>query len=429
MVITDHGKNDGSNSIPRGWQLKSFGDLFEFSGGFSASRDQLSEFGHCYLHYGDIHGSNKSWIDTNIDLQDIPKLNIPLKRISPASLLKDGDVVFVDASEDDEGTSKHIVVSNKSDIPFISGLHTIVAKSKTNELTHEYRRYCFQSDSIKQQFLFYAVGTKVSGISKSNIRNILIAVPPIDEQHQISRVLIDIDALLARLDITIMKKRDMKQAAMQHLLIGKTRLPGFTEKWQTACLGDLSTMGSGGTPLSSVSAYYDGDIPWVSISDMTNTGKVISTTSKNLTKEGLKNSAAQIFPPGTVLYAMYASLGECSIAGESLCTSQAILGIQVNNALNNEFLYYWLISLKNVVKTIGQQGTQSNLNKGMVQGFRINLPPLDEQKAIAKVLSDMDDELLKLEDRRNKTKQLKQAMMQKLLTGKTRLIDEELNNA
>ena len=90
--------------------------------------------------------------------------NIPLTRVSPCSLLADGDVVFVDASEDDEGTSKHVVVINKERVPFISGLHTIVAKSKTGELTHEYRRYCFHTLAIRRQFLFYAVGTKVAGI-------------------------------------------------------------------------------------------------------------------------------------------------------------------------------------------------------------------------------------------------------------------------
>jgi len=95
-------------------------------------------------------------------------LNIPLKRISPVSLLDDGDVVFVDASEDDEGASKHVVIINKGKIPFIAGLHTIVVKSKTDDLDHNYRRYCFQTREIKRQFYYYAVGTKVTGISKTN---------------------------------------------------------------------------------------------------------------------------------------------------------------------------------------------------------------------------------------------------------------------
>jgi type I restriction enzyme S subunit len=206
------------------WEVKMFGELFDFSGGYSASRDQLFTEGHCYLHYGDIHGSSKTFVDTRVDYQDIPKLEIPLKQISCKSLLKDGDVVFVDASEDDEGTSRHVVVVNKDNVPFISGLHTIVAKSKTDELAHEYRRYCFQTPAIRQQFLFYAVGTKVSGISKTNIAKLTLPVPKVAEQAAIAAVLTDVDAELAALEQRLAKTRALKQGMMQELLTGKTRL-------------------------------------------------------------------------------------------------------------------------------------------------------------------------------------------------------------
>jgi type I restriction enzyme S subunit len=206
------------------WEVKRLGDLFNFSGGYSASRDQLSAEGHCYLHYGDIHGSTKTCIDADTDFQDIPKLDIPLKRVSSGSLLDDGDVVFVDASEDDAGTSKHVVVVNKDKKPFISGLHTIVAKSKTDELAHEYRRYCFQTPAIRQQFLFYSVGTKVSGISKSNIPKLTLSFPSVPEQTAIAEVLTDMDGELAVLEQRREKTRALKQAMMQELLTGRTRL-------------------------------------------------------------------------------------------------------------------------------------------------------------------------------------------------------------
>ncbi|MFZ6690852.1 restriction endonuclease subunit S [Undibacterium sp. SXout20W] len=206
------------------WKLKSFGDLFDFSGGYSASRDQLSDEGHCYLHYGDIHGSSKTSVNTKRDFLDIPKLDISLKRISESSLLKHGDVVFVDASEDDAGTSKHLVIENEGDVPFISGLHTIVAKSKTNDLADTYKHYCFQTPAIRQQFMFYAVGTKVSGISKTNIAKLTLPIPSIPEQIAIAAVLSNMDVELAALEARRYKTRDIKQAMMQELLTGKTRL-------------------------------------------------------------------------------------------------------------------------------------------------------------------------------------------------------------
>jgi type I restriction enzyme S subunit len=113
---------------------------------------------------------------------------------------------------------------NKDNVPFISGLHTIVAKSKTDELVHEYRRYCFQTAAIRQQFLFYAVGTKVSGISKTNIQKLTLPVPSVPEQIAISTVLSDMDAELAALEQRLSKTRALKQGMMQELLTGKTRL-------------------------------------------------------------------------------------------------------------------------------------------------------------------------------------------------------------
>ena len=206
------------------WEVKTFADLFTFSGGYSASRDQLSTEGYCYLHYGDIHGATKTSVDTHADYQNIPKLKVSLKRVSPNSLLKDGDVVFVDASEDDDGTSRHVVVVNKQNVPFISGLHTIVAKSKTEELVYEYRQHCFKTPAIRQQFLFYAVGTKVSGISKTNIAKLTLPIPSVPEQTAIAAILSDMDTELAALESRLAKARQIKQGMMQELLTGRIRL-------------------------------------------------------------------------------------------------------------------------------------------------------------------------------------------------------------
>lgn len=142
---------------------------------------------------------------------------------------------------------------------------------------------------------------------------------------------------------------------------------------------------------------------------MTKRGALITATDRNLTEKGLLNSAAKIFPAGTVLYAIYASIGECSIAGIDLCSSQAILGIRPKKDLRNRYLYYFLTSKKEEVKKLGQQGTQANLNKGIVQDFKLPIPPLPEQTAIAEVLSEQDEELAALEARLAKTRALKQA--------------------
>jgi len=207
------------------WDVKTMDELFNFSGGFSASREQLSKDGYCYLHYGDIHGANKTFINVDREYISIPKLDIPLNKITKDKMLEHGDAVFVDASEDDEGTSKHIIVCNPKNIPYISGLHTIVSKSKDKTLSNEYKQFCFCSRDVKKQFKFYAVGTKVSGISRSNIAKIVITLPPsIKEQTAIAKILSDMDEEIEILTTKLNKYKAIKQGMMQELLTGKRRL-------------------------------------------------------------------------------------------------------------------------------------------------------------------------------------------------------------
>ncbi len=297
------------------------------------------------------------------------------------------------------------------------------ARLAPNErLTGGYLLWAMRNPGSLAQAATEAKGTTFREITLADLRKVRILVPARAEQEAIAEALSDADALIGSLEQLVTKKRQVKQGAMQELLTGKKRLAGFNGQWEVNQLGNLADMGSGGTPPSSVAGYYDGDIPWVAISDMTKAGKLILSTDRNLSQEGLIHSAAQLFPTGTVLYAMYASLGECSIAGVPLCTSQAILGIRPNKRIDGEFLFYRLTSLKTTVKSIGQQGAQANLNKGMVQAFQFALPPVPEQTAIAAVLSDMDAEIAELEAQLAKTRALKQGMMQQLLAGKIRLV-------
>ena len=262
-------------------------------------------------------------------------------------------------------------------------------------------------------------------ITMGTLTEMQLAIPQSKpEQSAIATALSDTDSLIAKLEKLIEKKKNIKQGAMQELLTGKRRLHGFSGKWETKKLRDIAEMNSGGTPSTSVPEYYGGNIPWVSITDMTNVRKYLFTTERSLTDKGFANSATKMFPKGTVLYAMYASIGECCIATTAVCTSQAILGIRPKKGLDNHYLYFHLTYKKEEVKTMGQQGTQSNLNAGMVKDFEILLPEINEQTAISTVLSDMDTEIEKLESQLTKYQNLKQGMMQVLLTGKIRLLSK-----
>ena len=267
-------------------------------------------------------------------------------------------------------------------------------------------------------------------VQKKDIDNQFVLTPPVAEQKKIAQILSTWDKAISVTEKLLANSQQQKKALMQQLVTGKKRLLDengvrFSGEWKRVKLGAIADMNSGGTPKSTVEEYYGGNIPWVSISDMTSNGKWIATTEKYLTELGLNSSSARIYPKNSVLYAMYASIGECSIAAVNLTSSQAILGIRPKDCLNYEFLYFYLTSLKEKIKLQGQQGTQSNLNAGMVKEFELDLPSIREQQKIAAVLSAADAEISTLEKKLACLRDEKKALMQQLLTGKRRVkVDE-----
>ncbi|MFN5118616.1 MAG: restriction endonuclease subunit S [Cyanobacteriota bacterium] len=279
----------------------------------------------------------------------------------------------------------------------------------------------FLLQAMKPELERIAIGNTIKTIGLPYFKSLRVPLPSVVEQQSIASALLDVDQLTRELAACIAKKRNIKQAAMQELLTGKRRLPGFQGEWAEVSLGSVAAMNSGGTPPTGRDDFYGGGIQWVSISDMTSSGRFISETERTLSDLGLANCAAKRFPAGTILYAIYASLGECSMAAREVTTSQAILGIRPGPSLVGEYLYYWLESIRGAVKLMGQQGTQSNLNKKIVQGFSLGLPSKPEQAAIAKALGEIDQDIDALKDKAEKTRAMKVGMMQQLLTGKIRL--------
>lgn len=404
-------ENSEIGPLPSDWQVLPLGTLARAIQ-YGSSAPSRATGTVPVLRMGNLQDGKLDWSDLvfTSDAAEIRKYE-----------LSDGDVLFNRTNTIDLVGKTSIYRGERKAI--FAG-YLIRVLPAPDKLDARYLNYVMNAEAARRhsaKVLSVAVGQ--ANINGQKLRTYPIPLPPtLTEQRAIATALSDFDDLLEGLDRLIAKKRDLKQSAMQQLLAGRTRLPGFSGKWQEARLGEVAQMGSGGTPPSSVAAYYGGGIPWVSISDMTSAGKFIRSTENTLTRLGLANSAARMFPEGTVLYAMYASLGECSIAQLPVCTSQAILGIRPTDRLHAEFLYYVLTSLKSAARTLGQQGTQANLNKGIVQGFRLRLPEPAEQAAIAEVLSDMDAEIAALGARRDTTRALKQAMMQELLTGRTRLV-------
>ena len=262
--------------------------------------------------------------------------------------------------------------------------------------------------------------TSVAAIYTRDLLNFKFPVSDKIEQCAIATALSDVDALITSLDKLIAKKRDIKQAAMQELLTGKRRLPGFSEDWKLKRLRDLILdIADGGTPSTSRTNYFGGRINWIVIEDIKDE---IFSTRQTLTEEGVLHSSSRIWPPGTVILSTGATIGEVGIIKVSSATKQGICGIVVNESTDSVFLKYWFKQNKPLLLAKAQGSSIREVRPPTLVKLELNVPAIEEQTAIATVLSDMDAELAALEQKRGKTKAIKQGMMQELLTGRIRLV-------
>ncbi|WP_057557632.1 restriction endonuclease subunit S [Paraclostridium sordellii] len=158
------------------------------------------------------------------------------------------------------------------------------------------------------------------------------------------------------------------------------------EGWKKIKLENISDIKSGGTPSRSKTEYWNGgDIPWIKISDIKE--KYINNSEEFITKEGLENSSTKLFSKGTILFTIFATLGEVGILNIDATTNQAIAGIQVNEeVVNKEYLYYFLRSLKETIKSNGRGVAQKNINLSILRDYEILVPPLEKQERIVSIL-------------------------------------------
>lgn len=413
--------------VPNEWKERSFDSLFTFDGGLSIPRDRLTNEGIIYLHYGDIHTREKNYIDIAAEENTMPKILFDIS-ISGWIALEDGDIVFVDASEDCKGIGKSVVVYNQKQRSAIAGLHTIVAKCKTRNLFRDYKRFFLQTMYIRKQFVFYATGVSVFGVTKNNIGKIIACLPSLSEQEKIAEILSTWDKAIELKEQFITEKKQQKKWLIQNLLTGKKRLPGFTEGWQDVRLGAVcKNVLGGGTPSRNVEGYYKGNIPWVTVKDLDG-AKQKYDSIEHINLDAVRQSASKIIPKGNLIVSTRMGLGRGFINMVDMAINQDMKGIMLDNTLvSTEFIYYCFIELGNYLERLGNGSTVKGVDLSTLLNLIINLPPLPEQIAIAEILSTADHEIDLHEKQLEELKKQKKALMQLLLTGIVRVKAQEVS--
>ena len=344
-----------------------------------------------------------------VSLQDSEKLddlyiNDTAAKITPAGINNSSAVLHSAGSvvlSRDAGVGKSAILLQQMAVS-----QHFMAWCCGQRLDNHFLYYWMQA--AKPEFERIANGSTIKTIGLPYFKELKISLPNLVEQRNIALALSDMDALIRGLNQLIAKKRDIKQAAMQQLLTGQQRLPGFSGEWEVKRLGELANIKTGSR--NNQDKIEDGQYPFF----------VRSATVEHINSYSLDCEAILVPGEGNIGSIFHYINGRFDV-------HQRVYAItQFAPDTSGKFVYLYMTmhfgahAMQNSVKA-----TVDSLRLPTFQNFEIILPPSkDEQTAIATILSELDNELETLETRRNKARQLKQGMMQELLTGRIRLINQ-----
>lgn len=343
------------------------------------------------------------------EVLDYKKIKWFVENSDSSIVLSNPCVLIASSSNMDANTGKATAV--KGGVPVAVGREVIIFQTPHNT---SFISYLLSTSLYRKKTLALARGTTIKHVYPATFRNYKICVPSYGEQNAIAEALSDADALIESLDKLIAKKRQIKQGATQELLTGKRRLPGFSGEWEVKRLGSVLKF-QVGFPFSSIYFNETGQgIRLVKNRDLKSDDQIIYYSGGYGDNFLVKNGDVLIGMDGDFLPCLWSK-------GVSLL-NQRVGRILPLNGLSNLYAFYFLIQPLKDIENVTLSTTVKHLSHGDIEGIEKPLPTLDEQIAIATFLSDMDAELAALESRLAKARQIKQGMMQELLTGRIRLL-------
>jgi len=401
-------------AIPEDWVVVEASNIGQIRTGPFGTLLKASEYsstnGVPLISVGEI-GPGKIKITLNT-----PQIPLSVIKRLPMYVLKRGDIVF-----GRKGAVDRSAIVNENEEGWFLGSDGISIRPNS-KCYPPYIGWQFQHHKVQSWLRQNAIGTTMPSLNQSVLRKVLIPLASLAEQQAIAEALSDTDALIESLEQLITKKRQIKQGAMQELLTGKRRLPGFSGEWEVKTLGDVvDRFIGGGTPSRSNSTFWGNEIPWATVKDFATFDP--ERTQEFITCQGLRNSASNLIPKYTLIISTRMAVGKAIIYNVDVAINQDLKGLLLKPNILTKYLFFWFQHKEQAFNDIGGGSTVKGVSIRELGGIEINLPPtVAEQTAIATILSDMDAEITALEQKLSKARQIKQGMMQELLTGRIRLV-------
>ncbi|HDS3817677.1 restriction endonuclease subunit S [Morganella morganii] len=411
-------KQTEAGIIPEDWDVFLLGDVFDFKNGLNKGKEYFG-VGTPIINYMDVYisgGVYSSFVQGKVLVTQEEKKNYSARK---------GDVFFTRTSETVEEIGLSSVLLDEIKDAVFSGF-ILRGRQKTDVFVHSFMKYCFRAENLRRQIKNTASYTTRALTNGSMLSKVIAPAPNKKEQSAIGKVLSDTDTLITALEQLITKKKAIKTATMQQLLTGRTRLPQFS-KYHNGTLKNYKTSELGKIPkdwkINSVGDLFSisagGDLRVDEFSDIKSELHPHPIYSNAISNFGLYGYCQSYDYIGDYLtITARGGIGHAVARKGSFCAIGRLLVLSPKGTSNVKFFEEYInqyLSFANESTGVPQ------LTAPQAAKYLVNCPSIEEQTAIATILSDMDAELVTLEKKLAKVRDIKQGMMQQLLTGRIRL--------
>ncbi|NHA16974.1 restriction endonuclease subunit S [Helicobacter pylori] len=378
--------------LPKAWQRVRLGDIFFITAGGDLSK----------LHY-----SNTKQSDFNYPIYSNAIEKKGLYGYSSFFIIKNKSITITA-----RGT---IGVAFFRDYPYVPIGRLLVLQPKISNIDCR-----FYAEYINSKVEFNTEQTTIPQLTIPKVALCEIPLPPLNEQIAIANILSDVDRYLYSLDALILKKESVKKALSFELLSQRKRLKGFNQAWQRVKVKDFGIIITGSTPLTQISEYWNGTISWITPTDI-NDNKDIFNSERKITQKGL--DTIRMIPKNSVLVTCIASIGKNAILRVNGACNQQINAIIPNKDFNADFIYYLMENNKQYL--LGKAGVTATyiISKQVFEEIDFFVPKdLDEQIAIANILSGLDNEIISLKNKKRQFENIKKTLNHDLMSAKIRVL-------
>jgi type I restriction enzyme S subunit len=404
-------------TIPKGWKNGAVGDLARGIRGVTfSSEDILSSDEPSAVVL--LRSNNIK--DSRINFDEIYLL--PSAEVSENQIARSGDVAVCmsNGSKRLVGKAARLTAAELKRRVSVGAFCALFRPTSGADIN--FVPYLFDTESYRRELDITLAGSAINNLKNSDIEGIKIPLPPLAEQRKIAEILRTWDEAIETAEAELKAKQERKRWLMQAVLSGSLRLKGCNKAWENKRLDQVGKIVPGGTPSTSIPEYWNGDVPWITPTEITKLKTpYIYNTEALITSKGVRNSSAALLPADSLIVCTRATVGVCAINKVPMTTNQGFKSVVPEGTDDTLFLYYVLNSMQSTFNRLAQGSTFLEISKTQFEKITIIWPSADERRLIASLMRTCDEQIESIGEAIEVLRAQKRGLMQKLLTGEVRV--------